>query len=276
MAFDYEKYLRKDRLPHMWCPGCGHGIILKSLLRSVDKLKIPKDDIVVVSGIGCASRLPGYVDFNTLHTTHGRALPFATGIKVVRPELKIIVTSGDGDTGAIGGNHFIHACRRNLDMLLIIFNNYIYGMTGGQTSPTTPFGAYTSTAPYGSYANHFDLIRLAQAAGATYVARATTFHVNLLDRAIREGIKHKGFAVVEVLEDCPTAYGRRNKFRTPAEMMKANKDRTVLLESINKLSLDELKGKIPIGIFAQHDKFEFREELEGVIMKARGIDVELE
>jgi len=269
VAFPYEKYLRNDRLPHIWCPGCGHGIVLKALLRSIDTLAIPKDDVAVVSGIGCASRLPGYVDFNTLHTTHGRALPFATGIKVIKPQLHVIVTAGDGDTVAIGGNHFIHACRRNIDMTLIIFNNYIYGMTGGQTSPTTPFGSYTSTAIYGSYSNHFDLIRLALAGGATFAARSTTYHVKLLEKVITQGMKHKGFSVIEVLEDCPTAYGRRNKFRSAADMMKVYKEKCVMLEAMDRLPLDKLEGRIPIGIFAEHEKQEFYDELQKTIENAR-------
>ncbi|NLH50545.1 MAG: 2-oxoacid:ferredoxin oxidoreductase subunit beta [Myxococcales bacterium] len=261
MAFDYEQYLRVENLPHIWCPGCGHGIIFKALLRSIDTLKLPKDDVALVSGIGCASRLPGYADFNTLHTTHGRALPFAIGMKVVKPQLNVIITAGDGDAVAIGGNHFIHTCRRNIDMTLIIFNNSIYGMTGGQVSPTTPFGANASTAPYGNLSHNFDFVKLAEAAGATFVARATTYHVKLLEKAITEGIRHKGFSVIEVLEDCPTAYGRRNKFRGPVEMMKFWKDHCVMIDAVDNLSLDDVKDKIPLGIFLNTQRHEFVEEL---------------
>jgi 2-oxoglutarate ferredoxin oxidoreductase subunit beta len=261
MAFDYDKYLRVDRLPHIWCPGCGHGIIFKALLRSIDALELAKDDVTLVSGIGCASRLPGYADFNTLHTTHGRALPFATGIKVIRPDLHVIVTAGDGDVVAIGGNHFIHTCRRNIDMTLIIFNNSIYGMTGGQVSPTTPHMAFAATAPFGNLSHNFDFVKLAEGAGATFVARATTYHVKLLEKAITEGIKHKGFSVIEVFEDCPTAYGRRNKYRGAVEMMKYWKDNCVNIDQVDSLSLDEIKEKIPIGIFARHQRHEFVEEL---------------
>jgi 2-oxoglutarate ferredoxin oxidoreductase subunit beta len=260
MAFDYNKYLRSDRLPHIWCPGCGHGIILKAMLRGVDKLQLDKNDVMLVSGIGCASRLPGYCDFNTLHTTHGRALPFATGIKLVKPHLKVIVTSGDGDTVAIGGNHFIHTCRRNIDMTLIIFNNSIYGMTGGQTSPTTPVGANTATAPFGNLGWHFDFVKLAEAAGATFVARASSYHVKLLEKVITEGIEHPGFSVIEVLEDCPTAFGRRNKMGTPAQMMLRHKKNCVRIEKIDKLSIEEVEGKIPIGIFTKKIRQEFVQE----------------
>lgn len=260
MAFNYDKYLRVDRLPHIWCPGCGHGIIFKAMLRAVHALSIEKDDVMLVSGIGCASRLPGYADFNTLHTTHGRALPFATGIKVVKPHLNVIITTGDGDAVAIGGNHFIHTCRRNIDMTLIIFNNSIYGMTGGQVSPTTPFRAFASTAPYGNLSHHFDFVKLASGAGATFVARSTTYHVKLLERVIREAIEHRGFSVVEVLEDCPTAYGRRNKFRSAVEMMKFWKDNCIMIDAVDSVSLDAIKDKIPIGVFVQTSRHEFVDE----------------
>jgi len=264
MAFNYEKYLRTDRLPHIWCPGCGHGIIFKALLRAIDSLEIEKDDVMLVSGIGCASRLPGYADFNTLHTTHGRALPFATGIKVMKPKLNVIVTSGDGDAVAIGGNHFIHTCRRNVDMTLIIFNNSIYGMTGGQVSPTTPFSSFASTAPYGNLSHHFDFVKLADAAGATFVARATTYHVKLLEKVIRQGVEHKGFSVVEVLEDCPTAYGRRNKFRSPVEMMNYWKENCIMIDALDQVSLEEAKERIPIGVFVDTTRQEFVDELQRV------------
>ena len=260
MAVDYDKYLRVDRLPHIWCPGCGHGIIFKAMLRAIDALQIDNDDVMLVSGIGCASRLPGYADFNTLHTTHGRALPFATGIKVIRPDLNVIVTAGDGDVVAIGGNHFIHTCRRNVDMTVIIFNNSIYGMTGGQVSPTTPFQAFASTAPFGNLSHHFDFVRLAEGAGATFVARATTYHVKLLEKLIRQAIKHKGFSVVEVLEDCPTAYGRRNKFRNPVEMMKFWKDNCIMLGAVENVELEDVREKIPIGVFVEITRHEFVDE----------------
>lgn len=270
MAFDYDQYLRVDRLPHIWCPGCGHGIIFKALLRSIHGLEIDKNDLMLVSGIGCASRLPGYADFNTLHTTHGRALPFATGIKVMKPNLHVIVTSGDGDAVAIGGNHFIHTCRRNIDMTLIVFNNSIYGMTGGQVSPTTPYGSFASTAPWGNLSVHFDFMKLAQGAGATFVARATTYHVKLLEKVITQAIAHKGFSVVEVLEDCPTAYGRRNKMRGPVQMMKFWKDNCVMIDALDKLPLEEAKEKIPIGIFCQTTRQEFTDEQHQVAQRAMG------
>ena len=163
-------------LPHIWCPGCGHGILLGSILRAIDKLQLEQDKTIIVSGIGCSSRASGYMNFNTVHTAHGRALPFATGIKLAHPELNVIVITGDGDATAIGGNHFIHACRRNIDLTTIIFNNSIYGMTGGQASPLTPHGAFATTAPYGQLDRPFDIAALAIAAGSTYVARGTAYH----------------------------------------------------------------------------------------------------
>jgi 2-oxoglutarate/2-oxoacid ferredoxin oxidoreductase subunit beta len=261
MAFDYDRYLRVDKLPHIWCPGCGHGIIFKAMLRAIDSLAIEKDDTMVVSGIGCASRLPGYADFNTLHTTHGRALPFATGVKVVKPHLNVIVTSGDGDAVAIGGNHFIHTCRRNIDMTMIVFNNSIYGMTGGQVSPTTPHSKFASTAPYGNLAHNFDFVKLAEGAGATFVARATTYHVKFLEKVIRMGIEHKGFSVIDVLEDCPTAYGRRNKMRGPVPMMKYWKDNCYMINAVDGLGLEEIRDKIPLGIFVNTQRHEFVDEV---------------
>lgn len=171
--FDYEYYLRLEHFPHIWCAGCGHGIVLKALLRAINKLNIPKDKVALVSGIGCSSRTPGYVDFNTLHTTHGRALAFATGIKMSNPDLVVIAVMGDGDCAAIGGNHFIHAARRNIDITVVVENNFIYGMTGGQVSPTTPYGVPATTAPYGALERPFDIINLAEGAGAIFGARAT-------------------------------------------------------------------------------------------------------
>ena len=184
MAFNYEKWLRPGKLPHIWCPGCGHGIVMKGLIRAFETLQLKKEDTALVSGIGCASRLPGYIDCCTLHTAHGRAAAFATGVKMAKPEMNVILVGGDGDGTAIGGNHFIHACRRNIDMTYIILNNYIYGMTGGQFSPCTPTGHKASTTPYGNPDPGFDIAKLAIGAGATFVARGTAFHANQIDKLI--------------------------------------------------------------------------------------------
>ncbi|MCK4846599.1 MAG: 2-oxoacid:ferredoxin oxidoreductase subunit beta [Deltaproteobacteria bacterium] len=253
VPFDYSKYLRKDKLPHIWCPGCGHGIILKALLRAVDKVGLEKDDICMVSGIGCSSRTPGYVDFNTLHTLHGRAPSFATGIKLTNPELNVIVTTGDGDALAIGGNHFIHTCRRNIDMTILVYSNAIYGMTGGQFSPTTPIGSFTHTSSYGAMEPPFDTCEMAKAAGATFVARATSYHVQDLEKTLKAAIEHKGTSVVEILDECPVYFGRLNKMRSASQMMeKIEKEGTVSVKQAENLSPEEIGGRLLRGIL-HHD-----------------------
>ncbi len=268
MTFHYQQYLRNDNLPHIWCPGCSHGIVTKGILRAVDSLGWQKDDMCFVSGIGCASRLPGYIDANTLHTTHGRALAFATGVKMVKSNMHVVIVSGDGDSLAIGGNHFLHSCRRNIDMTLIIFNNNIYGMTGGQTSPTTPFGATTTTQPYGNIENSIDAVNLAIAAGATFVARTTAYHVTQMDKIFAQALAHKGFSVVDVMCDCWTAYGRRNSFKSQVDMLERYKDNTVRLEKWNKMSEEERAGKTPIGVFLDIQRPEYCEEQHKVIERA--------
>ncbi|MEK6195470.1 MAG: 2-oxoacid:ferredoxin oxidoreductase subunit beta, partial [Deltaproteobacteria bacterium] len=206
-----KDYIRERFFPHIWCPGCGHGTVLNSLLRTVSQLGMSKNEIVVVSGIGCSSRISGYVDFHTLHTLHGRALAFATGVKLSRPELNLIVPMGDGDALAIGGNHFIHAARRNIDLTAIVMNNRIYGMTGGQYSPLSGHGTMATTAPYTNIDYAFDTVELATAAGASFVARSTTYHVQQLAKILKQAILHEGFSVVEVLTQCPTYFGRKNR-----------------------------------------------------------------
>ncbi len=269
MAFDYEQYLRPGKLPHIWCPGCGHGIVMKGLLRAIDRCGLQKNNTAIVSGTGCASRLPGYVDFNTLHTAHGRAAAFATGIKMAKPEMDVLVVGGDGDGIAIGGNHFIHACRRNIDMTYVLMNNYIYGMTGGQFSPCTPTGDRTSTTPYGNPDPIFDVAKLAIGAGATFVARTTAFHATQIDKLITAGLRHKGMAVIEVLDDCPTAFGRHNKFRSVVEMMKRLKDIAVPTQAASQMSPDQLRGKILTGILHQEEKPEYCEQYQQVIARAQ-------
>ena len=247
------KYLRIDRWPTVWCPGCGNGIILKAFLEAVDQLKLKKDRVAVVSGIGCSSRATGYLDFNTMHTLHGRAISFATGVKLARPEFKVIVMGGDGDLASIGGNHFIHACRRNVDLTVIVFNNMIYGMTGGQYSPTTPEEEMASTAPYGHIEKPFDIVELALSSGATYVARATVYHYNLLVKYIKEAIDHKGISVVDVMTNCHTYYGRYNGMPEPYQMMEYFKNNSVTLERAKNMSEEELEGKIVIGVFKKEE-----------------------
>ncbi|MGE4268547.1 MAG: 2-oxoacid:ferredoxin oxidoreductase subunit beta [Deferribacterales bacterium] len=259
MSYDYSKYLRKGKIPHIWCPGCGYGIIMKSMIRAIDSIGWEKDDVVMTSGIGCASRLPGYVDFNTLHTTHGRSLAFATGVKVANPKLNVIAMGGDGDMTAIGGNHFIHACRRNINITCFVFNNFIYGMTGGQYSPTTPKGARATTAPYGNSDNQFDIAHLAIGAGATFVARTTTYHAVPMEKLMKQALEHKGFSIVEIIAGCPTGYGRKNKLASPAGMIEWQKEHSVAVAQWEKMSDEEKAGKFPIGVLHDVDKPEYVE-----------------
>ncbi|MBN2383013.1 2-oxoacid:ferredoxin oxidoreductase subunit beta [bacterium] len=253
----YRPYLRLNRFPHIWCAGCGDGIALKSMLRAIAKIGWQNDEIVLVSGIGCSSRTPGYVDFNTLHTTHGRAIPFATGVKLANPKLHVIVVSGDGDALAIGGNHFIHAARRNIDLTVLIFNNHIYGMTGGQVSPATPLGKRASTAPYGAIDPPFNIVEVAKGVGATYVARGTAYHVPALDKLILNAFEKKGFAVVEIMSPCPTSYGRYNKLGTPVNMLQQLKDQAVPIKKWETMTNEERQGKFPIGLFLDQDRPEY-------------------
>jgi 2-oxoglutarate ferredoxin oxidoreductase subunit beta len=257
-------------MPHIWCSGCGNGIVLKALLRAIHRLNVSRDDLCMVSGIGCSSRLPGYVDFNTLHTTHGRALAFATGLKLARPHMTVVVISGDGDALAIGGNHFIHAARRNIDLTLILFNNFIYGMTGGQCSPTTPLERLATTAPYGQIEPPFDVCRLAEAAGATYVARGTAYHASQLDRLIEGGIRSRGFSVIEVLVPCPTIYGRRNRLGDGVAMLKWQKENAVEVRAARKLDPNELEGKVVTGVLFTAQRPEYCQEYERMMARVQG------
>lgn len=249
----FDKFLRTDKLPNIWCPGCGNGIVLQSLLRGIDKSGFDPDKIVVVSGIGCSSRATGYLKLHAIHTLHGRAIAFATGIKLANPALKVVVLSGDGDCGSIGGNHLIHAARRNIDISVIVFNNSNYGMTGGQYSPTTPENAITKTSIYGSIERQLDICSLAKSAGATYVARATTYHSALLTEYIGRALEHKGFAIVDAMCDCPTLYGRENGLGTGADMLKRWKNACTLFDP-NKHSVDSHpEGKLIIGEFVKDE-----------------------
>jgi 2-oxoglutarate ferredoxin oxidoreductase subunit beta len=271
VPFDYNRYLRPGKLPHIWCPGCGHGIVLKALLRAIDKSGLTKDQICMVSGIGCSSRTPGYVDFNTLHTLHGRALSYATGVKLAKPELKVIVVTGDGDALAIGGNHFIHTCRRNIDMTILVYSNFIYGMTGGQFSPTTPVGSMSHTSHYGNIEPVFDCCELAKASGATLVARSTSYHVQELERTLLASIKHKGTSVVEIIDECPIYYGRDNKFKSVTQMMEdIEKNGTVSVKQVEKLPPEKVQGKLLRGILYQVERQEYCEGYEKLIQKAQG------
>jgi len=249
-----HQYLRHNKkFPHVFCPGCGHGIVLGSLIRSVHELGLPKDDIAVVAGIGCSGRIAAYVDFNTIHATHGRALTFATGVKMSNPKLHVICIMGDGDATAIGGNHLIHAARRNVSITALVLNNNIYGMTGGQCSPTTPEGASAMTTPYGQLEKAFDMVELGRAAGANYVARGSVFQANMLERFIRTAIERPGFGLVEILSPCYTQFGRKNHFKTPVDMYRWLKENAVPRESWEKMTEEKRRGRIPVGEFAIND-----------------------
>jgi 2-oxoglutarate ferredoxin oxidoreductase subunit beta len=253
-----HKYLRHDKkFPHVWCAGCSNGIILGATIRAISELGYAKDDVAMVSGIGCSSRMPVYVDFNTLHSLHGRAIAYATGVKFYRPDMKVIVVTGDGDATAIGGNHFIHGARRNIDLTVILINNNIYGMTGGQYSPTTPVGDIATTTPYGNIDPPFDICKLAIGAGATFVARTSAFHAQEAKSYISKALQHVGFSLVEIVSTCPVIYGRMNKKGSPAKMLEWLRDNVIAEKRYNSLSEKEKVGKIVRGIFVQEIKPEY-------------------
>ncbi len=264
------KYLRHDKkFPHVWCPGCGTGIILGALIRAIDRTGYEKDDIVLVSGIGCSGRMPVYVDFNTLHTTHGRALTFATGIKLANPNLTVIVIMGDGDAMAIGGNHFIHAARRNIDLTAIIVNNSIYGMTGGQYSPTTPYGMKATTALYSNIEQEFKISELAVTAGAVFVGRGTVYHAKLLDGLMEKAILKKGFGVVEVISHCHVQYGKQNLLGSAVDMMKWQRDNAVMVQRTKRMKPEELEGKIITGVLVDKELPIYQDEYDKVKERAK-------
>lgn len=254
-----EKYIRQEALPFIFCPGCGHGIVVGSFIRVIDKLGLTPEQMALVSGIGCSSWAPVYLNFDVLHCLHGRALAQAEGLKAVNPDKKIVVFSGDGDCAGIGGNHLIHAAKRNVDLTVIMMSNYIYGMTGGQRAPTTPFGATTKTSPLGNEEHPFDLYKLVTGAGATFYARASVTHPLLLDKAIEAGIKHKGFSFIEVLSPCPTTAGRNIfNFKTPTEMYDWYEKQVAVLKPGQVETED---GRIGLGILLEDNT---KEELSDV------------
>ena len=258
-------YMREEHLPHIWCPGCGHGILMRDGAQAVKNLGINQEKICLVSGIGCASRAPGYMDFQTMHTTHGRAIAFATGVKMARPDLEVIVIAGDGDCAAIGGNHLIHAARRNIGITVVVFNNNIYGMTGGQYSPTTPTGDFGTTAPYGNIDRPFDIAALAAAAGASYVAKGSAYHAAQTTKFIQDGIAHKGFSLIDCAGVCATYYGRKNKKGSAVDMMKYQRDNAITVEKAREMTAEEKKGKIIIGKVCEEDYPELTEQYQKII-----------
>ncbi|HBY63010.1 MAG TPA: 2-oxoacid:ferredoxin oxidoreductase subunit beta [Solibacterales bacterium] len=260
-----EQYLRTDRMPHIWCPGCGIGTTVNCFARALMTSGLNRDKVAIVSGIGCTGRVAGYMAFDSFHTTHGRAIPFATGLKLANPELTVVVYSGDGDLTAIGGNHLIHAARRNVDIKVICVNNLIYGMTGGQMAPTTPATSTTSTSPYGCYEPPLNLPHLVEAAGAVYVARWTTYHVKQLERSMGEALKKPGFCFIEAISPCPTLYQRRNGLGDGLDAMKFYKEnsKTVPGASTADVCLSKT-GEIVVGKFVDRDRPDY-----GTMMRAQ-------
>ena len=252
MAFNYDEYLRTDKMPTLWCWGCGDGVILKSVIRAIEKLGWNMDDVCVVSGIGCSGRFSSYINCNTVHTTHGRTLAYATGIKLANPTKKVIVVGGDGDGLAIGGNHTIHASRRNIDLNYIIINNFIYGLTNSQTSPTTPQGMWTVTMSRGNIDPTFDACKLVEAAGASFVARETMLDPKKLERTLVKAFEHKGFSFVEVFSNCHVNLGRKNKMATAMANLEWIDSISMAKAKFEKLEPEEQKGIFPTGIL-KHD-----------------------
>ena len=249
-----ERFLRQDRMPHIWCPGCGIGLVADCFLRAIDRSGIDPDKIALVSGIGCTGRVAGYVKLDSFHTTHGRAIPFATGLKLANSELNIVILSGDGDLAAIGGNHLIHAARRNIDMTVICVNNFNYGMTGSQVGPTTPFGARTTTSRYGCFESPFNLPYLLSASGASYIARWTAIHLRQLEKAIAEAMIKPGFSFIEVISPCPPVYGRMNKEPKGLDSMHYYQEKSVVINGADPKDANiELNGPIVVGKFVDRE-----------------------
>jgi 2-oxoglutarate ferredoxin oxidoreductase subunit beta len=264
-------YLRlDDRFPHILCPGCGIGSVMNAMVRAIAESGFDKDQVCVVSGIGCSSRVPGYIDCDTYHTLHGRAIPSASGVKLARPEMEMVVIAGDGDLLAIGGNHFIHGACRNLDMTVIVINNFNYGMTGGQFSPTTPLGKRATTAPYGNVERGFNVCEMAKAAGAVFVARSTTYHTPHLKGLIKQAMKKTGFAVVEVISQCPTLYGRLNRLGDAVKMLESYRDNSITISSIKDPK--DAEGKIVIGVLHDTEAPEYSQIYKQVIALAKKMD----
>jgi len=252
MAFNYDQYLRLEKMPTLWCWGCGDGVILKAFIRAVDKLGWKKDDVCVVSGIGCSGRFSSYVDFNTIHTTHGRTVAWATGVKLANPSKHVVCVAGDGDALAIGGNHTIHGCRRNIDINFIVINNFIYGLTNSQTSPTTPQGMWTVSQQAGNIDPTFDACKLAIASGATFVAREKVTEPKKLEKVFVEGFQHRGFSFFDILSNCHINLGRKNKMQSAMENLNWIDSITVSKKKYDEMSEDEQLNLLPTGIL-KHD-----------------------
>ena len=257
MAFNYDEYLRTDKMPTLWCWGCGDGVILKALIRSIDKMGWSMDDVCVVSGIGCSGRFSSYINCNTVHTTHGRAVAYATGIKLANPDKHVIVVTGDGDGLAIGGNHTIHGCRRNIDLNHIVINNFIYGLTNSQTSPTTPKGMWTVTAKRGNIDPTFDACKLAEGAGASFVGRESMIDAKKLEKIFVTGLKHKGYSFFDIFSNCHVNLGRKNKMGDAMENLSWIDSITVPKKKFDEMTPEEQVGKFPTGVLKQVEEPEY-------------------
>ena len=264
-----QSFLRKGMIPHIWCKGCGNGIILNCFVKALDELNINLNKVVVVSGIGCIGRISGYTNTDSFHTTHGRPIAFATGVKLAKPELKVAVISGDGDLFAIGGNHFIHAARRNMDIQVICANNFTYGMTGGQHGPTTPLEALAPTTPYGNIEHPFNLVHLAAGSGAVYVARWTVFHVQKLIESIKKALQKEGFSFIEVVTPCTEIYGQYNKMGTAIDMMKWLKKVSEIRHHYDPVKAEITLSKIIVGEFVDIEKPGYNRLLREMIGKVQ-------
>jgi len=270
-AHPMEDYLRMDRMPHIWCSTCGLGTCLTAFIAAVKETGLPREDIAVVSGIGCTGRAAGYLKFDSFHTTHGRSLPYATGLKLANPKMKVCVISGDGDMVAIGGNHLIHAARRNMDITVICVNNFNYAMTGGQSGPTTPETAVSTTAPYGSYERPFNIPFLVDSCGATYVARWTALHVRQLTVAIKEAMLHHGFSFIEVISPCPTVYARRNRLGSGLDLMKFYHDHSITKNFASTRECDiKFQQDIVVGKFVQKEEPTYLDSMNAQIGRVLG------
>ena len=270
MAFNYDEYLRTDKMPTLWCWGCGDGVILKAFIRAVDKLGWSMDDVCVVSGIGCSGRFSSYINCNTVHTTHGRTVAYATGIKLANPDKHVIVVAGDGDGLAIGGNHTIHGCRRNIDLNFILINNFIYGLTNSQTSPTTPQGMWTVTMQYGNIDPTFDACKLAEGAGATFIARESVTDPKRLEKMFVKGFQHKGFSFFDVFSNCHINLGRKNKMGEAMDNLNWIDEITVGKKKYDNMSEEEREGLFPTGILVEKEQPEYCELYDRVIEAAQG------
>lgn len=266
-----EDILRMDRIPHIWCPGCGIGTVVTSFAEALRKEQYDLDKVAVVSGIGCTGRVAGYTRLDSFHTTHGRAVPFATGLKLGKPDTKVVVFSGDGDISGIGGNHLIHAARRNMDLIVICVNNFNYAMTGGQVAATTPVDANASTAPYGNYEYAFNLPYLTEAAGATYVARWTALHLRRVTKSIQEALNKRGFSFIEVIAPCVTLYARRNRLGDGLNLLKYYYDNSEIQHGADTRTLDiSYQGKLIVGKFVDKEKPTFLDAMNQHLSRVLG------